>query len=202
MNTLKIWAMTLALMLTAPLAVASIAPLDLVKQTSDQVLSTIKENHGTLQSDPEKLYKLVDEIVLPHFDFQRMSQLVLGKYWRSASPEQQQRFTHEFRTLLVRTYSKALVQYKDQTIAYLPMRGDETSGDVLVRTEVQQPDGYPIPISYSLYEVSGDWKVYDVVIDNVSLVTNYRSSFASDIRKAGLDDLIARLAERNQQGAK
>ena len=201
MRMTKIWILTLALLLGAPLAVASVSPTDMVKDTADRILTTFQENRADLEGKPEKIYRLVDEIVLPHFDFQRMSQLVLGKYWRQASPEQRERFTHEFRTLLVRTYSKALEQYRDQTINYLPMRGDEQSGDVLVRTEVQQSDGYPIPIYYSLYLVEGQWKVYDVVIDNVSLVTNYRSSFASDIRKAGLDNLIARLAERNQQNA-
>lgn len=199
MRMTKIWILTLALLLGAPLAAASVTPTELVKDTADQILTTFQENRADLEGKPEKIYHLVDEIVLPHFDFQRMSQLVLGKYWRQASTEQRERFTHEFRTLLVRTYSKALEQYRDQTINYLPMRGDEQGGDVLVRTEVQQSDGYPIPINYSLYLVEGQWKVYDVVIDNVSLVTNYRSSFATDIRKGGLDNLIARLAERNQQ---
>jgi phospholipid transport system substrate-binding protein len=132
-----------------------------------------------------------------------MSSWVLGKYWRTATPAQRDRFTQEFRTLLVRTYAKSLSEYTDNKITYLPMRGSPQQSEVKVRTEVEQPGGFPIPIDYDLYRKGDDWKVYDVTIDGVSLVTNYRTTFANQIREDGLDKLIATLADRNQQdGAK
>lgn len=180
-------------------AAASLPPTELVRDTANRVLTMFSENRAALEHDPEGLYQLVHAIVLPHFDFERMARLVLGKHWRDASDEQRARFTSEFRSLLVRTYGKALEAYEDQEILYLPMRGSESDGNVLVRTEIRPPDGFPVPINYALYRVGEDWKVYDVVIDNVSLVTNYRSTFATDIRRQGLDGLIAHLVEHNQK---
>jgi len=198
MRTVIHWlAAALLLLLGGAAAQASMGPTELVRDTADRILDTFKQNREAYQAEPQKLYDLVDAVVLPHFDFDRMSRLVLGKYWRQADADQRGRFAREFQTMLVRTYSKALWEYTDQKIAYLPMRGSETDGDVLVRTEVQQPGGYPIPINYSLYRADNGWKVYDVVIDNISLVTNYRASFANEIRKSGIDGLIANLQQRN-----
>lgn len=181
------------------LAFAAQSPQELVKQTTDQMLSKLRDERQVIDQHPERIYDLVDQIVLPHFDFERMSQLVLGKYWRSASPEQRQRFVEQFRNLLVRTYAKSLSSYTDNKVNFLPFRGGPTPQDVTVRTEVEQPGGFPIPIDYSLYLKDDEWKVYDVVVDGVSLVTNYRTTFANQIRQDGLDKLIATLANRNQQ---
>jgi phospholipid transport system substrate-binding protein len=179
------------------------APQDLVQQTAEQMLSKLRSERQVIDQHPGRIYDLVNEIVLPHFDFERMSSWVLGKYWRTASPAQRAQFVQQFRTLLVRTYAKSLSSYTDNKITYLPMRPSSEPNDVTVRTEVDQPGGFPIPIDYSLYLKGDEWKVYDVTIDGVSLVTNYRTTFANQIRQDGLDKLIASLADRNQQdGAK
>lgn len=171
----------------------------LVRDTSDRMLAALQAEHETLSAHPERIYDLVSEIVLPHFDFERISRWVLGKYWRQATSAQRTRFTEEFRVLLVRTYATALNEYNDQVITYLPSTPGSSPGEVTVRTEVEQPGGFPIPINYDLYSKDGEWKVYDVIIDGVSLVTNYRTSFASEIRQGGLDKLIDTLAARNKQ---
>ncbi|MCP5153898.1 MAG: ABC transporter substrate-binding protein [Ectothiorhodospiraceae bacterium] len=171
----------------------------LVRDTTDKVVSALKRERDAIEADPERLYTLVDEIVLPHFDFVRMSQRVLGKYWRDASDEQQQRFAREFQALLVRTYATALQEYRDQTIRFLPSRERPGGDEVSVRTEVEQPGGPPIPISYEMTRVGEAWKVFDVAIDGVSLVINYRSTFANEIRQKGIDGLIERLQAHNRE---
>jgi len=171
----------------------------LVEQTANQMLNKLRAERKVIDEHPGRIYELVNEIVLPHFDFERMSTWVLGKYWRRATPEQRKAFIEQFRTLLVRTYAKSLSSYTDNKLTYLPFRGGPSQTDVTVRTEVDQPGGFPIPIDYSLYLKGGEWKVYDVTIDGVSLVTNYRTTFANQIRQDGLDKLIASLASRNKQ---
>jgi phospholipid transport system substrate-binding protein len=175
------------------------SPQDMVQQTADKMVSKLREERQVIDQHPGRIYDLVNEIVLPHFDFERMSSWVLGKYWRSASSAQRNRFVEEFRSLLVRTYAKSLSSYSDNKISYLPFRDSPGKNDVKVRTEVDQPGGFPIPIDYSLYLKGDEWKVYDVTIDGVSLVTNYRTTFANQIRQDGLDKLIATLADRNKQ---
>jgi len=173
-------------------------PEKLIRNASDQVLSQIQSNPGQFQQDPAKLYALVDEIVLPHFDFTTMTDLALGRYKNKLSAEQKQLITNEFRTLLVRTYAKALLEYNNQKIIYLPTEGSLEGGDVTVRTEIEQAGGFPIPLNYSLKQSQQGWKVYDISVDDISLVTNYRSSFSREIRKNGVDGLIKTLRERNQ----
>ena len=175
------------------------SPQALVEQTANQMLDKLRTERKVIDEHPGRIYELVNEIVLPHFDFERMSTWVLGKYWRSATPEQRKEFVEQFRTLLVRTYAKSLSSYTDNKLTYLPFRGGPEQTDVTVRTEVDQPGGFPIPIDYSLYLKGNEWKVYDVTIDGVSLVTNYRTTFANQIRQDGLDKLIASLASRNKQ---
>lgn len=174
-------------------------PQDLIKQTAERMLAKLKEERAVIRKDPGRIYELVSDIVLPHFDFERMSAWVLGKHWRTATPDQKKRFTEEFRNLLVRTYATSLTEYTDRKINYLPFRSDANATDVTVRTEVAQPGAAAIPIDYSLILKNSEWLVYDVAIDNVSLVTNYRSTFANEIRQGGLDKLISKLAERNRQ---
>lgn len=179
-------------------AMANPSAQELVQQTSERMISAINAEHDAIKQNPERLYALVEEIILPHFDFERMSSWVLGKHWRGASAEQREQFTREFRTLLVRTYATAMAEYSGQKITFLPVKASPDASEVTVRTEIEQPGSTPIPINYDLFLKDGVWKVQDMVIDNTSLVANYRSSFSSDIRRDGLDALISKLTARNQ----
>ncbi len=173
------------------------SPEDLIKETTDAVLADIKVNLEHYKKDPASLYLFVKETVLTHFDFERMTNLALGRYRRQMSDKQKAEMNEVFQELLVRTYSKALLEYEDQGVAYLPSKGSIKKGDVTVRTEIEQPGGFPIPLNYKLYLKDGVWRVYDISVDNVSLVTNYRSSFSRQIKKSGIDGLIKSLRERN-----
>lgn len=180
-------------------AQAATGPEKLIKDTSDKVIAEIKENADRYQSDPQSIYQLVDEAVLPHFDFTAMTDLALGRYKDDVAADQKPTIVKAFRQLLVRTYSSALLEYTDQVLIYLPMEGSEDSGQVVVRTEIEQQGGFPIPINYSLRLGDNGWKVIDISVDEVSLVTNYRSSFARAIKKDGVGGLIKTLQERNQE---
>ncbi len=191
----------LCLALNTAVAVADEAkPEAIVRETSDRMLAVLKVERAVIKAEPDRLYGLIDDIVLPHFDFERMARWVLGKHWRKATQAQQQKFVDEFRTLLVRTYGTALLEYTNEKINFLPLRMTEGSEDVTVRTEVVKSGGVPIPISYSMFHRVDGWKVYDVAIDGISLVSNYRSSFSAEIREQGMDKLIQRLVERNAKG--
>ncbi|MDH5324520.1 MAG: ABC transporter substrate-binding protein [Gammaproteobacteria bacterium] len=175
----------------------------LVVNTTKLVMEKLRAEEEIVKKDSARLMKIVDENVLPNFDFHKMSSWVLGKYWRKASKKQKAQFTDEFKTLLVRTYSKALLDAIDKEIKFLPMRSKKKDAkEVTVRTEVDQKGGFPIPIDYKLYEKEGKWLVYDVVIDALSLVSNYRTSFSKTVRESGIDHLIKTLAERNADEGK
>ncbi len=174
-------------------------PEVLIKSTTDAVLADIKVNLESYKKEPAKLYVFVKETVLKHFDFKRMTNLALGRYRRKMNEDQMTAMNEVFQELLVRTYSKALLEYEDQGVIYLPSKGSVARGDVTVRTEIDQPGGFPIPLYYKLYLKDGIWKVYDISVDNVSLVTNYRSSFSRQIKKNGVDGLIKSLRERNNE---
>jgi len=180
---------------------AEVAPDELVRKTADEILTEIKVHRDVYTRDYAKLYKMADEKVLLHFDFRRMSQWVLGRFWKEATAEQRERFTGEFRDLLVGTYSQALLNYTDQKIIYLPVQRKPDDTEVTVKTEVKQTGGQPnIPIHYSFYRnKDGAWKVYDITIEGVSLVTNYRSVYATKIREKGMDALIAEITDNNKQ---
>jgi len=192
---------SILLLSVAGIARAEVAPEELVRKTTDQILTEIKARRDVYAKDYAKLYKMADEKVLLHFDFRRMSQWVLGRSWKEATPVQRDRFTAEFRDLLVGTYSQALLNYTDQEIVYLPVQRKPADTEVTVKTEVKQSGGQPnIPIHYSFYKnKDGAWKVYDISIEGVSLVTNYRSVYATKIREKGVDTLIADIAENNKQ---
>ena len=185
-------------LLVFPAMATAPAPEQLIRDTSDKVLSEIKSNAAKYQENPKGVYALVNELVLPHFDFSSMTDLALGRYKDEVSEEQRPEIVKEFRSLLVRTYSSALLEYTDQAVVFLPMEGAEADGEVTVRTEIEQAGGFPIPINYSLRLGVDGWKVYDISVDDVSLVTNYRSSFARAIKKDGVDGLIETLRDRNQ----
>ena len=174
------------------------APDALVKRVSQDMLATIKADPLIQAGNEARIREVLDAKLLPNFDFTRMTALAMGKNWRSATPEQQKRLTDEFRTLLVRTYSGALNQYRNETIDYKPLRANPTDTDVTVRTTVLKPGGNPVAIDYSLEKQAGGWKCYDVIVGGVSLVTNYRDEFNDQIRSAGVDGLIRTLADRNR----
>lgn len=201
MKRFYIWLLPLMLFLSSAHA-AEMAPDVLVKETAQDVLAIIKKDKDIQSGSQKKLHDLVEAKVLPHFDFKLMTQYAIGKHWRQATPEQQEALAKEFRTLLVRTYSTSLSAYKNQTIEYKPFKTQPGDTDVTVKTQVIQPGGQPVPIDYSLQKEASGWKVYDVVVDNVSLVTNYRSSFGTEIRQSGIDGLIKTLVEKNQVAAK
>ncbi len=177
-------------------------PQDIVKDTSAQMIEALRKNREILARDPGQIYSLVDQIVLPNFDFELMSRWVLGRSWQQATPDQRRRFTDEFRTLLVRTYAKALLEYSDEDIRVLPSPAAINSDDVTIKTEVLPKAGQPIQINYSMHLNNDAWKVYDVTVDGVSLVTNYRSTFANQIRSSGMDAVIADLRQRNAQSTR
>ena len=172
----------------------------LVKDRSERMLRTLEARRGELERSPQLIYELVGEIVVPQFDFERITRSALGRHWHAASPRQRLALIEQFQQMLVRTYAKALLNYAGQQIRYLPLRPGRRTGDVTVSTEVQEPGAPPIPIKYDLYLKGGAWKVYDVTIDGVSLVSNYRSSFAAQIRRGGIDGLIDRLQSQNGVG--
>ena len=190
----------LAMSLVVPGQVlASQPPQALVEETSQLMITKLREEKEAIKAEPGRIYELVDQIILPHFDFEYMSQLVLAKHWRKASAGQRSAFTDEFKMLLIRTYATSLNEYADQELTYLPFRASKKKDKAVVRTEVEQPGSFPIPIDYQLRNKNDSWKVFDVVIDSVSLVKNYRTSFSKEIRKEGLDQLIKTLAARNKQ---
>lgn len=186
------------LLLSTPTVWATM-PEEIVRQTSDQMLAELTHRKQELQASPGKIYDLVEHVVLPRFDFQRMSRLVLGKYWPRASDSEKSAFVNAFREMLVRTYATALLNYSGQEIVYLPVQRNASSDEVTVNTQVQSSGALPIPIDYRLYRDGDDWKVFDVSIDGISLVSNYRSSFASQIRRHKLSGLIQKLEQRNAQ---
>jgi phospholipid transport system substrate-binding protein len=199
MRSLLIALFVISLLPVAPASAATETAEALVKQTTERMLSALHANHDVIAKHPDRIYGLVDKIVLPHFDFEGMARGVLGIYWRRASAAQRQRFVKEFRTLLVRTYASSLAQYDDQKVEYLPVRPSGDPDAVTIRTQIEQKSGFPIPVDYDLERQHGEWKVIGITIDNLNLVTNYRSSFGVEIRQQGIDGLIKKLAERNKQ---
>ena len=172
----------------------------LVKRTTERMLSTLQGRRAEVDRNPSLIYGMIDSIVAPHFDFERITQGALGQYWREANRAQQRDLVNGFKQVLVRTYARSLLKYDGEEIRYLPEKPGRKASTVIVSTEVREAGAQPIPVDYRLSNESGAWKVYDVIIDRVSLVANYRSSFASQIRQAGIDGLIAKLGEMNTKG--
>ena len=179
-------------------ALAEEAPDVLVKRVSDEVLAIIKSDKEVQSGNTAKVVELAEQKVLPHFDFERMTRLAVGRNWAPATDAQKQALIKEFRTLLVRTYSTSLSQYRNQTIEVKPSRVGPQDKDAVVRTAVIQQGGPPIPIDYSMEKADGGWKVFDVVIDGASLVTTYRGTFNDQVQRGGIDGLIKALQERNR----
>lgn len=189
----------LALVLSPWAMANNLAPDVLVKGVTTDVLTIVRQDKAIQSGDTHKAIDLVEAKVLPHFDFARMTALAVGREWRHASAAQQEQLIAAFKTLLVRTYSNALTQYRDQVVDFKPLRAGADETDVLVRTEVKQPGARPVQIDYALEKGAGGWKVYDVAVGGVSLVTNYRGSFAQEIKTRGIDGLIKALQTKNKE---
>jgi phospholipid transport system substrate-binding protein len=193
------------LFLFAALALSAHAqegPDALVKRVSQEVLQIVKTDPKVQAGDKARIREVIETKLLPNFDFERMTALAMGRNWRAATPEQQKRLTDEFRTLLVRTYSGALNQYREQTMEYKPLRADPKATDVTVRTEVIRPGQQPVQIDYGMHKTDAGWKAYDVIVGGVSLVTNYRDEFNAQVSSGGVDGLIKSLAAKNAAGTK
>lgn len=192
-------ALAVLVALQTPAAATDLPPDVLVRNTTQEVIAILKKDKEIQGGNVKKVYELVDAKVLPHFDFNQMTMLAVGKHWQRATPAQRQALIKEFRTLLVRTYATSLTAFTNQVIEFKPFSMAPDATDVTVQTQVRQPGGQPIPIDYSMEKTPFGWKVYDVSIDGVSLVTNYRNSFSAEIRQSGIDGLVQKLAARNQQ---
>lgn len=197
-----LFALFAALLMAASSVFAQeVAPDALVQKVTEEVLTVVRQDKDIQNGNSKKVLEIVDTKVLPHFNFQRMTQLALGREWRQVTPDQSKMLVDEFRNLLVRTYSKALTEFRDQEISFKPFKMTATDTDVKVRTEVRQTGGKPIQLDYYLEKASSGWKVYDLEVGGVSLVTNYRSSFAQEIRASGIDGLIRTLLAKNTAAA-
>lgn len=175
------------------------SPDAMIKTVTDEVLTIVRQDKDIQNGNTRKAIELVEVKVLPHFNFQRMTALAMGKEWHKANAEQKKRLSEEFKTLLVRTYSNALTSYRDQTIRYKPTRMPGGDADVVVKTEILQPGSKPVQLDYSLEKQSDGWKVFDVIVAGVSLVTNYRDTFTQEVRANGVDGLIQMLSTKNKQ---
>lgn len=179
-------------------AEAVMSPMDTVKNTAGIILDKIKADSDNLKADPTAVYNLVNEILLPRFDFKSMSRWVLGKSgWSKASEAQRDEFTEQFKRLLVNTYGKALLEYSDQEIHYLEEKEGPRPKLRLVTTEITQSGSSAMPINYLMHKKGGEWKVIDVMVDGVSLIKTYRGEFSAQVRANGMDTLLATLKERN-----
>ena len=183
---------------TAANAVADISPDLLAKTTTDEVLEVLRNNKD-IRTDPKKVTALVEEKVLPNFDFTKMTRLAVGKGWRHASPEQRETLVTEFKNLLVRTYGSSLTQYKNETVEFKPLKMEPSATDVTVKSQINRAGGgQPIAVDYSMEKTANGWKVYDVTVEAVSLVTTYRGSFADEVQRSGIDGLIVSLQQKNR----
>lgn len=169
-------------------------PVELTRDVTDRLLARIEADRERLDGNEAALRELVDELLLPHVDVVFIARVVLARHWRTASEEQRRDFISAFRDALIRSYASALLAYDNQEIRFPPMRDDPAEGDVRVRMEFVPHDGEPLPVVFRMHQRGSEqWRVYDVVVENISLVTNFRGAFDSEIRRNGLDALISKL---------
>lgn len=210
MRTLAVFATIVAALVAAPLAPAAPAgPEDVVKATAEAMFDALDANATALKADPTKVEPLVEKILLPNFEIDYATRLVLGNHWRSATPEQQKRFQAAFVRFLVRTYGRAIVTFKREQLTFLPLRGAVDPKRTTVQTEIKRASGAPVPVDYVLRQTPAGWKVFDVVIEGISYVRNYRTSFGEEIEREGKGDpakgieaLIVRLETARPEAAK
>ncbi|MBI3903687.1 MAG: ABC transporter substrate-binding protein [Nitrosomonadales bacterium] len=176
-------------------------PDALIRNTAQDVLSIVKQDKDIQAGNQKKLLELVDAKVLPHFDFERMTRLAVGKSWRSATPEQKQQLMTEFRNLLVRTYTSAFTRYRDQTVEVKPFKMPAGADEVTVKTLIVKPGAQSVAVDYAMEKTADGWKAFDLSVEGASLVTTYRGTFTEQIQQAGIDGLIKTLVEKNQNAA-
>jgi phospholipid transport system substrate-binding protein len=185
-------------LLPAPQALAQKAPDELVKSVAEDVLAIVRQDRALREGDSSRMAQLIEEKIVPHFDFERMTRLAVGRSWRQATPEQRQQLIDEFRRLLVRSYSAAYSTYNHIVVEVKPLKLQPGEEDVQVKTLIKLPGGAPpVSVDYSMVNNSPDWKVYDVVVDGISLVTTYRTTFAEEVNKGGIEGLLKSLAALN-----
>ncbi|MBE9564581.1 MAG: ABC transporter substrate-binding protein [Proteobacteria bacterium] len=175
------------------------SPVVLLEKTSKQVIKILQDDQELLKKDPSRVYAIIDEYILPHLDDVTMAKLAMGKNWKKASKQQKIAFVVEFRNLLVRTYSKSLIEFSDQEIKFFPVKIAADTKKTSVKAEVIQPGGPVIPMAYRVRIKNNAWKVYDIKIDGISLVTSYRGTFTQEIRKSGIDGLLEYLRDKNKK---
>ena len=185
----------------APPPVPGPGPQQLVEQVSTELLKAIDADRAVLAKDPAKLRAVVDRVLLPNFDAEYSARLVLGKHWRSATPEQRQRFIDAFVDSMMRQYGTALLDFTASRMSMLPFRGDPAATSATVRTEIKRDDGTPVPVNYSMRATPSGWKAWDVTIEGVSYVKNFRTDFGAEIDAKGLDAVIQRLESQGTQAA-
>lgn len=173
------------------------APDALIRNTAQDVLAIVKQDKDIRNGNMKKILALVEEKVLPHFDFERMTRLAVGRAWRSATPEQRNALTTEFRTLLVRTYTNAFTRYKNQTVEVKPVNVPAGADEVTVKTQIINPGTDPDTVDYEMEKTADGWKAFDLTVDGVSLVTTYRGTFSDEVQKSGVDGLIKLLRDKN-----
>lgn len=201
MKNVSILFLGLMMFACSALAQATVPADVFVKSVADDVLAIVKKDKAIQSGDQEKIFALAEEKIVPNFNFDHVCKLVLGKNFSKATKDQQDGFEREFRSLLIRTYASALSKYRNQTIEYKPLRDSADDKDVVVKTQILQPGGQPLAVDYSLEQVGDVWKVYDITIEGVSLVTNYRGQFSNEVRQGGMDGLIQKLADKNKSNA-
>jgi len=191
--------LSLLLVAFSSLALAQEAAPDvLVKSITTEVIGIIKQDKEIQAGNPRKIADLVEKRILPHFSFARMTQIAVAVNWRRATPEQQKALTEEFKTLLVRTYSNALSLYRDQVIDFKPLRMKPDDTEVTIKSDIKQKGAQPVTLDYDMEKTPSGWKVFDVKVSGVSLITNYREDFAAQVRESGIDGLIKVLVSKNR----
>ena len=198
----RLWIGLMAVFCAAavPMGAQSVTPPEaLARSVTDEVLAVLRADKDIQAGNRKKVIDLVEKKVLPHFNFVRMTQLAAGRHWRQASPEQQKSLVEEFRSLLVQTYAATFTAYRDQQVEYRPLRMQPDDTEVVVKSLINQPGGKPVTVDYKMEKSSTGWKVYDVVVADLSLVQSYRGTFSTEVQKGGIDGLVKALAEKNKQ---
>ena len=208
LRQLALYALSIALLSLAPARADTSDPVALLKAASDQMFAGLNERRGELKNNPVKTQELIEQVLMPHLDFITASKWVLGKHWRRASKEQKLNFIRQFRNLLLRFYSTALSEYLSETkrksfdpnaMKFFPLRANEGDTDVTVRSEFDSGSGQPVPVNYHMHQTKKGWKIYDVSVEGISVITTYKTSFGSEIQQNGLDSLISSLSDKNNK---
>ena len=195
------WLLPVFLLLPGAVRADNAVPDELVKNVTEEVLTILRQDKGIQSGNKQRAMALIEKKVAPHFDFPRMTSLAVGRAWQQADAQQREALIGEFHTLLVRTYANSLTAYRDQTVSFKPSTKPASGDEVLVRSQINKPGAQPIALDYSLARSGDGWKVFDVAVASISLVTNYRSTFASEVEKGGVAGLLKALQEKNRKGA-